>query len=150
VLTAPLCCCQVTALVPLITGVVDFFANHFGANSTTLSLFPTQSLETWQCVTFPAVVSDCVTNDLPTIAGLTYLLRRLLSEQLSAVLPSSLVAACKQLQARLPELPMHNGELWPGQLLPAGTTNSYVTHAAVVAGCVSTIDACRRLMRVDD
>ena len=36
------------ARVPLMSAVVEFFANHWGNESTTLELYPTQALETWQ------------------------------------------------------------------------------------------------------
>eukprot|EP00697_Spironema_sp_BW2_P014099 gnl/Spiro4/4448_TR2213_c0_g1_i1.p1 gnl/Spiro4/4448_TR2213_c0_g1~~gnl/Spiro4/4448_TR2213_c0_g1_i1.p1 ORF type:complete len:781 (-),score=206.42 gnl/Spiro4/4448_TR2213_c0_g1_i1:99-2441(-) len=117
--------------IPLFEGVVDFYAGHWGSTGL-LRIFPTNSLETWQCITYPPVESDCVVNDMPTVAGITYLTSRLLAPDVSQQLPERLVAKLVSLAERVPPLPIHNGMLWPGDSLPPSTTNSENTELYAV------------------
>lgn len=114
-----------TKYLPLADAVVSFYSHRWNETDAQgkLVMFPTQALETWQCITFPPVVEDCVTNDAPTIAGLMSVLERLLA------LPPSLTTAAQRaswavLAAKVPPLPTQHGILWPGEKLPAHTTNS--------------------------
>jgi hypothetical protein len=80
--------------LPLLTATLDFFAHHYGEvgkpltaptgdpakknGSATLTIFPAQALETWQCKVLPATRDNCPTNDAPTIAALLVLTERAL------------------------------------------------------------------------
>jgi len=98
--------------------------------------FPSQSIETWQCVTYPPVESDCVTNDTPDIAGLYGVINRLLALP-NGLLTMNFINLCKSLYSRLPAIPTgtKNGQsvFLGGEKLPASTSNSenpelYVLH----------------------
>ena len=82
-------------LVPLARAVLRFFARHYGDDDQgKLHIAPAQALETWWEAE----------NPLPEIAGLHYLLPRLLALPV-AVTGEATRAEWLSLQARLPELP---------------------------------------------
>jgi len=124
--------------LPIITGVIQFYSSRWTAmdNNGKIIFFPSQSIETWQCPTYPPVASDCVTNDTPDIAGLYGVLTRLLAFP-NGVLPGSFVNLCKQLFGKLPPIPTGTKNSQKvfvgGEKLPSGTSNSenpelYVLH----------------------
>jgi hypothetical protein len=67
-------------------------------------MFPTQSCETWECTTYPPIVSDCVTNDAPTTSGLHAVLRGIL--EVGTALPLKLRDFAQQFLARVPPIPV--------------------------------------------
>ena len=94
--------------LPLLVGTLAFFARHYGdvtLPNATLTIFPTQALETYQCPTWPATRDNCPTNDHPTVAALHVLTERALE------LPTRLTTASQRalwtvLRAALPPVPM--------------------------------------------
>lgn len=109
-------------LIPLATHILGFYAGRFGRDATgKVHVFPTNSLETWQCPD-PSNPSSCPSNDMPTVAGLHAVLALLVD--MPGVPPAAMVA-WRQLQSQLPDLPVGR---WAGgsepQLLPARTTAS--------------------------
>ena len=95
--------------LPLLSGTLAFFATHYGdvqrSGGGKLKLFPTQSLETYQCPIWPATEENCPVNDHPTVAALHVLTERALQ------LPTRLTTAAQRaqwtaLRAALPALPM--------------------------------------------
>jgi len=118
--------------------VVQFYSERWTEHDANgkIIFFPSQSIETWQCVTYPPITSDCVTNDTPDIAGLYGVLTRLLAFP-NGVLPADFITSCKSLLNRLPPIPTGTtGNLKvfvAGEKLPATTSNSenpelYVLH----------------------
>eukprot|EP01121_Diplochlamys_sp_Union-15-3_P008096 TRINITY_DN2122_c0_g1_i1.p1 TRINITY_DN2122_c0_g1~~TRINITY_DN2122_c0_g1_i1.p1 ORF type:complete len:765 (+),score=128.25 TRINITY_DN2122_c0_g1_i1:101-2395(+) len=114
--------------LPIITSVIDFYANHWTATDQKgkIIFYPSQAIETWQCVTYPPVESDCVTNDLPDIAGLYSVLQKLLA------LPSEFSTPQQRTQwttllGKLPAVPSQesNGATYlvAGDKLPSGQGN---------------------------
>eukprot|EP01051_Picozoa_sp_SAG22_P007491 SAG22_NODE_529_length_9428_cov_2.691178_8_plen_466_part_00 len=96
-------------------GVVEFYANLWGnttGNNGKMVFHPTQSLETWQCPGWPVNVTDCPTNDMPTVAGLHSVIDKLL--QLPRPLASSAqVEAWTKIKRELPPLPTIDGKHAP-------------------------------------
>ena len=85
-----------------------YYREHYpGINTTTnkTHIFPSQSLETWQCPDIPPVASNCVTNPTPDIAGLRAVLPRLLKLPAHLTTAAQRAAWGKQLSP-LPELPV--------------------------------------------
>jgi len=124
--------------LPIITGVIQFYSGRWTQldRNGKIIFFPSQAIETWQCPTYPPVASDCVTNDLPDIAGLYGVISRLLDLP-SGLLPTDFINLCKSLNSRLPPIPTGTKNNQPvflaGEKLPAGTSNSenaelYVLH----------------------
>jgi len=124
--------------LPVVTAVIQFYANRWTEldRNGKIIFFPSQAIETWQCVTYPPVTSDCVTNDTPDIAGLYGVLSRLLALP-NGLLPMNFITLCKNLNSRLPPIPTgtKNGNpvFLAGEKLPSGTSNSenpelYVLH----------------------
>ena len=71
---------------PLLVGTLDFFARHYGdvrAPNATLTVFPTQALETYQCAD-PTSRAACPTNPTTDVAGLMAVLPRLLAATATA------------------------------------------------------------------
>ena len=90
-------------LLPIARAVLKFYALHYPHDSSgRLKIHPSQALETWWDTT----------NPMPEIAGLHYLLPRLLSLPDGALTVSDL-GAWRALSARLPRLPIgkRNGKL---------------------------------------
>ncbi len=95
-------------LLPIARAVLKFYALHYPHDSSgRLKIHPSQALETWWETT----------NPMPEVAGLHYLLPRLLSLPDDALSVSDL-GAWRALSARLPRLPIgkRHGKL---TLLPA-------------------------------
>jgi len=106
-----------------------FFSGRWKAQDAQgkLIFFPSQAIETWQCPTYPPVVNDCVTNDLPDIAGLAAVIPRLLALPNGFLTPDFITKA-KTLLSRLPPIPtaVKAGKtvFVAGEKLPADTSNS--------------------------
>eukprot|EP00659_Diplonema_papillatum_P015320 gene15320-23416_t len=102
--------------------VLEFYRQVFPNNDAAgkMHLFPTQGLETWQCPDWPVNASNCVTNDMATVAGLTVVTKGLLD--ISYGTPQQR-AAWQQLQQRIPPVPMKNGTLQPCEVCPPTTEN---------------------------
>jgi len=124
--------------LPIVTSVIEFYAGRWTNRDSNgkILFFPSQSIETWQCPNFPPVVADCVTNDLPDIAGLYSVVPKLIALP-NGFLSPDFINLCKNLLSRLPPIPM--GQVGgqtvfrPGEKLPSGTSNSenselYVVH----------------------
>lgn len=64
---------------PFVNASVDFFLHHYPkrTDSGEVVFFPTQSIETFWC-DYPPNETNCCTNDLPTIAAITSVLKKLL------------------------------------------------------------------------
>jgi hypothetical protein len=144
--------------LPIVALTVDFFRQHYpmrksraGAGSGAASsagssagsgdqeyvFFPSQAIETFWCA-YPPTTKNCCTNDLPTVAALHSLLRRLLA------LPPAAIAACKisytvraqwvQFEKMLPPLPktsagvLDNAESYPPHRHNSETPELYATH----------------------
>jgi len=136
-------------LLPQIEPYVDYYAQHFkdGADGK-LDMFPGQALETWQCKTLPPVRSDCVTNPMPQVAGLTAVLPRLLALGASVGVTAEMKTKWRALTQRIPALPtgdLHKSGysitdgLLPGASLPDRVSNSenaglYAVHPFRVVG----------------
>lgn len=109
--------------LPLVVAILEYYRQKFPINSQgQIVIFPTQSIETWQCPNYPPDPANCATNDMPTVAGLRAVLHRALN------LPSSLVSTQQrsiwsQTLASLPEIPMSNGALQPCEKCPPQTSN---------------------------
>lgn len=83
-------------LIPIAREIIEFYIQHYSKDSTgKIRIEPSQALETWQDVT----------NPLPDIAGLRYLLPRLI--KLSGIEPD-LKTTWSQLLDSLPSLPMRD------------------------------------------
>ena len=96
-----------TAYFPLVAAGLDWFTLHYNHTDEDgrIEIYPSQALETWWCITFPAEKGDCVTNDMPSVAGFSAVLNRVLA--LPAPLLQS-IASPEQLgrwSAALPKLP---------------------------------------------
>lgn len=84
-------------LRPVADAVVEFFDLHYPRDVDGKIRFePGQALETWHVAT----------NPLPEIAGLRYVLPRLLSAASGFDASSSFVARCQRLLSELPEIPI--------------------------------------------
>eukprot|EP00041_Stephanoeca_diplocostata_P038113 m.1477935 g.1477935 ORF g.1477935 m.1477935 type:complete len:509 (+) comp25163_c0_seq15:235-1761(+) len=113
--------------IPLATAILNFYEQRFGHSGTgLLDIFPTNSLETWQCPD-PSDRTLCPTNDAPTVAGLRWVLPKLLTLP-SDVLSAGLRAQWRALLARVPEIPWGNttykGKPLYNVLFPAERTAS--------------------------
>jgi hypothetical protein len=139
--------------LPIIEAVVDFYAQHWPARDSNgkIIIYPTQAVETWQCPGWPAVETNCVTNDTPTVAGLHSVIQKLLLIK-SPLVGSAQIQAWSRLQAQLPPIPTKgtglNTVVLPGEKLPPHTSNSenpqlYVLHPYRVysAGKADATDA---------
>ena len=89
-------------------GVVEFYWNLWRNTSTApgkpMVFFPTQAVETWQCPGWPAVPTNCPTDDMPTVAGLHAVLEKLLANPPPATTAAT-IASWTDMQRRLPPLP---------------------------------------------
>jgi hypothetical protein len=96
-------------LVPFAGDTLTFYEQHYPQRDAKgkIVFAPSQALETWQDAT----------NPLPVVAGLQYVIDRLLSE-VPAVLAGETRAQCMRLRDLLPDLPKEMSES-PARLLPA-------------------------------
>jgi len=99
--------------VPVCTAVVSGFRDRFPHRDAQgfVDLFPSQSLETYQCPD-PASRESCVTNPTPDVAGLRAVLQRLVALPTGAADPAA-VAGWRELLAVVPALPVHDGVVLP-------------------------------------
>jgi len=115
--------------LPIVSSIVSFYNHHFPNKDSKgkVVFYPTQSIETWQCPNYPPNPSNCATNDMPTLAGLTAVLSRLTKLDQSFSSPDQR-AEWQQYLSNLPPLPMTNiagsAALAPCQVCPPGTSNS--------------------------
>ena len=92
-------------LLPVCSSIMTFFHQHYPLrdqhNKTVY--FPSQALETWWCQN-PFNVSDCVTNSVVFVSGLSAVLRGLLSLDSPLIPPASRAQWSEQFDS-LPPLP---------------------------------------------
>eukprot|EP01064_Diplonema_japonicum_P016166 TRINITY_DN24173_c0_g1_i1.p1 TRINITY_DN24173_c0_g1~~TRINITY_DN24173_c0_g1_i1.p1 ORF type:complete len:725 (+),score=199.81 TRINITY_DN24173_c0_g1_i1:38-2212(+) len=102
--------------------VLDFYRQFRTARDANgkMVLYPTQSLETWQCPNYPPDPKNCATNDLPTIAGMMTVSEKLLQTSYGSAQQK---ANWKALQAIIPPLPISGGKLQPCAVCPPSTSN---------------------------
>ena len=100
-----------TRFLPLLSETLAFFFHHYGDLSVAhskLRLFPTQALETFQCL-LPPTEDNCPRDDHPTLAAL-----HVLTERALELPPLLTTAAQRQQWARLrdalPPVPMTTDE----------------------------------------
>lgn len=111
--------------LPIVEAVVQHYRLHWPNIDATTGkqiLYPSQSLETWQCITYPPIESDCVTNPLPDVAGLHVIISRLLGLDSDLITPAK-KSEYQNYQSKLPGVPVKGGIIMPGEKLPASTTN---------------------------
>jgi len=110
----------------IIRSVIMFYSKRWTKTDSQgkLIFFPSQAIETYQCVTYPPIESDCVTNSMPDIAGLMSVLNALL-ELPTGLLDPQFVTLCKNLLAITPDLPVatDGSHLLAGQKLPPSQSN---------------------------
>jgi len=95
-------------LLPLVDAIIQFYDEHYSRDKKGKILFkPAQALETWQEVV----------NPLPVIAGLQFILNRLL-ELPSGFITNKQRTDWKRLREEIPELPIQK-KWWKTILLPA-------------------------------
>ena len=60
--------------------VVQFYMGLHAADADTgkVMVYPSQALATWLCPGYPPLAGDCVKNDMPTVAGMTAVVSKLL------------------------------------------------------------------------
>lgn len=115
--------------LPIVTGVIEFYSGRWKDHDAQgkIIFYPSQAIETWQCPTYPPVVTDCVTNNLPDIAGLYSVIPKLLALP-QGLLSTDFITLCKNLMGRLPPVPMgqEGGQtvFVSGEKLPKDTSNS--------------------------
>jgi len=108
---------------------VDFFSHHWTGldRNGKIIFYPSQAIETYQCPEEPPNANDCVTNDLPDIAGLYSVIPRLLNLPSDFVTPSQ-KAEWTQLLNKLPPVPTATSGgttyLVSGDKLPSQQSNS--------------------------
>eukprot|EP00759_Apiculatamorpha_spiralis_P000714 PhF_6_TR1028/c0_g1_i1/m.2085 len=66
-----------TAYQDLITSVIDFYRQKYPSGT----IYPTQSIETWQCPNYPPDPNVCATDDTPTVTGLRVVIQKALQLQ---------------------------------------------------------------------
>eukprot|EP00948_MAST-09A_sp_MAST-9A-sp1_P003145 g3145.t1 len=120
--------------LPLLSGTLDFFSLHYGdvaklSSDETLTIFPTQALETYQCPEYPPNTTNCPSNDAPTVSALLTLTERALQ------LPKSLVSSEQRtkwltLQNHLPTIPFTSEEYTNenGETMTAKIVSPYDTY----------------------
>eukprot|EP00040_Diaphanoeca_grandis_P036043 m.228213 g.228213 ORF g.228213 m.228213 type:complete len:1005 (+) comp33539_c0_seq1:52-3066(+) len=139
-----------STLLPQIELYVDYYDQHFPTTSDgILDIFPAQALETWQCTSVPPVRSDCATNPMPEVAGLTAVLPRLLALDSTSGVTPAMKLKWSTLMTRVPPLPVADCNLSsthvagvclrPAASLPSHTSNSenpelYAVHPYRVVG----------------
>jgi len=118
-----------TKFLPIVVAVVNFYSKYFTQTDGNgkVIMYPTQSIETWQCPGYPPNANNCATNDAPTIAGLLAVLPKLLA------LPTSFTTQDQRTfwqtyLNKIPPLPtVGSGStlaLAPCQKCPPSTSNS--------------------------
>ena len=114
--------------VEIAVEVIQFFMNwrkELDADGRII-LFPSQALETWQCPGYPVNATTCVTNDMPTVAGLIAVVEKLLTSGYGSSSQRDIWTAY---QAILPEMPIavrpgsYYASLLPAQILPTNGMN---------------------------
>ena len=122
--------------LPWLWGAIDYFAYRFPPSANgAITIHPTQALETLWCP-WPISSAECVTNDMPTVAVVTRLLQRLLTEVPARLTPPSRAQRWGVLLAAMPPLPAApSGALLPAAASSGKTHNSesaasYATHPA--------------------
>jgi len=125
--------------LPIIVGVIEFYSGRWTQHDQNgkIIFYPSQAIETFQCQTYPPEVNDCVTNDLPDIAGLYSVIPKLLALP-GGILTQDFINLCQSLKNRLPPVPtgqVGNQKVFTsGEKLPSrGTSNVenpelYVVH----------------------
>jgi len=112
-----------------VASIISFYFNHFPNKDSKgkIEIYPTQSIETWQCPNYPPNPSNCATNDMPTVAGLLVVLSRLTKLDPSFSTPAQRTQ-WQQLLSTLPPLPTTtisgSQALAPCQVCPPSTSNS--------------------------
>ena len=119
--------------IPIANTIFNHYTQYYHVNKSTgkLFMYPSQSLETWQCPDNPVNYNNCVINPTEQIAGLLTVTKRLLS------LPKKFgTAQDRQLwQYTLdstPDIPLKNGIIWPGEKIPEKHSNSENTELYTV------------------
>ncbi|KAH3765813.1 SGNH/GDSL hydrolase family protein [Pelomyxa schiedti] len=126
-----------TKYLPFVEEILTFYDEHFPENDTNgkMVMFPSQSLETWQCGSIPVDSDKCVTNPTPDIGGLKAVLAALLA------LPSSLTTEAQRARweailDRVPDIPTGTRSLrtviMPGAVIPRSSSNSENTELYTV------------------
>ena len=128
-------------LLPICNVIIKHYNLHFtDINNITnkINIYPSQSLETWQCPDIPPNSNNCVLNPTEQIAGLNTILNRLLK------LPSNLITndditLWQGLLNKLPQISLikdsknkDNLIIAPGEVLPSKTSNSENTELYTV------------------
>jgi len=114
--------------LPVIIGTVEYYSKLWLNRDINdkIYMFPTQSLETWQCPNYPPSLSECVVGDTPTISGLMSVIPRLLA------LPDNIVSASKKREYKkfldaVPSIPIQSISnvtvIWPCIICPPCTSN---------------------------
>ena len=130
--------------IRIVTGVLDFYINKFPSGT----IFPTQSIETWQCPGYPVNPANCPTNDMPTISGLHVILKRVIASGL--VNDSTLISKYQKYLQTLPPLPIAQEatsgveKLAPCSQCPPKTSN--VENAELYAGILYILYTCNVLL----
>ncbi|KAJ9473473.1 hypothetical protein DIPPA_28186 [Diplonema papillatum] len=102
--------------------VLDFYRQKFTQTdgNGNMHIYPSQAIETWQCPNYPPSPDNCAANDMPTVAGLTSVSKRLLDTQFGT--PAQR-ANWTMLQSRIPPVPVRNATLVPCEVCPPKTSN---------------------------
>lgn len=120
--------------MPVIEGQLDFYYQQFGNDDDDeITIFPTQSIETYQCQVFPPDPEQCPSNDLPTIAGLRLLLSRIISLNSELNINSDILKRWTNFYSNLPAVPSNTETLLPCDPCNVGLSNVenpelYATH----------------------
>eukprot|EP01061_Rhynchopus_euleeides_P013976 TRINITY_DN24258_c0_g1_i1.p1 TRINITY_DN24258_c0_g1~~TRINITY_DN24258_c0_g1_i1.p1 ORF type:complete len:746 (+),score=278.81 TRINITY_DN24258_c0_g1_i1:49-2286(+) len=117
-----------TTYLDIAAEVVDFYREWRTEKDAEgrVVLYPTQSLETWQCPGYPPQRDNCPVNDLPTIAGLRTVTEKLLRTGYGTAAQRK---AWQDYTEAIPLLPLAvqkgqaNASLVPAQSWPASRKN---------------------------
>lgn len=94
-------------ILPISIAVTDFVASYFDRDAQgQLLVWPTQSLEGYRPGGYPPTRENCVSDDMPWVAGLHAVLPRLIAVSAENSVAVSQVQAWQALLAALPPLPM--------------------------------------------
>ena len=110
--------------LPVIDDVLSFYRQRWTTMDPQgkIVMFPTQSLETWQCPDYPPNPKNCPTNDAPTVSGLYAVLSALIR-----LLPSSQTQPYTEFLSVLPPVPTTGTGsaqvLEPCAICPPSTSN---------------------------
>ena len=126
--------------LPIAKSVLSAFMSRFpilDTNNGIVDMFPSQSLETWQC-NDPGNRSDCVTNPAPDIAGLKVVLGKAISLPREVISKDqrkhweAYLKALPDLPTKIDENDPSNYILLPGERLPSKPINSENTELYAV------------------